>query len=71
MTTPPAQPADISALPRLADPTPAPSHAPHLDQLTATYTQALIDVRSRLPKELRVPKVSYSLCSVVLGKRES
>ncbi|ORY62708.1 nucleoside phosphorylase domain-containing protein [Leucosporidium creatinivorum] len=70
MSSPPSQPADLNALPRLADPIPSPSHLPHLDELTASYTQALIDVRSRLPKELRVPKVGIVCGSGLQGLAE-
>jgi hypothetical protein len=67
MTSPPPIVADINALPRVPDPVPSPTHAPHLDELTTTYTQALIDIRSLLPKELRTPKVGIVCGSGLQG----
>ncbi|BGP41119.1 Purine nucleoside phosphorylase [Rhodotorula kratochvilovae] len=62
--------ADLSALPRLADPVPSPSHAPQLDSLTDEYTQALVDIRTRLPKDLRTPKVALVCGSGLQGLAE-
>ncbi|GAA6024137.1 hypothetical protein JCM10207_001595 [Rhodosporidiobolus poonsookiae] len=71
MTPPPAPiHADLSALPRLPDPVPSPHHAPALDELTAQFTQALVDIRSRLPKELRTPKVAIVCGSGLQGLAE-
>ncbi|GAA5825202.1 hypothetical protein JCM11251_006141 [Rhodosporidiobolus azoricus] len=62
--------ADLSAIPRLPDPVPSPSHAPAFDALTAKFTQAVIDIRSKLPKELRTPKVSIVCGSGLQGLGE-
>lgn len=64
------QAVDVTALPRVADPLPSPTHAPSLDALTTTYQQALIDIRSRLPKELRTPKVGIVCGSGLQGLAE-
>ncbi|SCV73550.1 BQ2448_7476 [Microbotryum intermedium] len=66
----PPQLADLNALPRLADPVPSPHHAVELDHLTVEYTQALIDIRSRLPKELRTPQVGIVCGSGLQGLAE-
>ncbi|GAA5871031.1 hypothetical protein JCM1840_007574 [Sporobolomyces johnsonii] len=62
--------ADLAALPHLPDPVPSPSHAPQLDALTAQFTQALIDIRQRLPKALRTPKVAIVCGSGLQGLAE-
>lgn len=43
----------------------------HHTELTATFTQALIDIRSRLPKELRTPKVRSSSGRASTARRHS
>ncbi|GAA5912391.1 hypothetical protein JCM5296_001716 [Sporobolomyces johnsonii] len=62
--------ADLAALNHLPDPVPSPSHAPQLDALTAQFTQALIDIRQRLPKALRTPKVAIVCGSGLQGLAE-
>jgi purine-nucleoside phosphorylase len=59
--------ADLAALPRIADPVPSPSNEPVLDELTAQFTQALYDIRSRLPEELKNPKVGIVCGSGLQG----
>ncbi|GAA6055597.1 hypothetical protein JCM3770_006718 [Rhodotorula araucariae] len=61
---------DLSALPRVPDPAPSPSHAVRLDGLTDEYAEALVDIRSRLPKELRTPKVALVCGSGLQGLAE-
>ncbi|GAA5961647.1 hypothetical protein JCM21900_004627, partial [Sporobolomyces salmonicolor] len=62
--------ADLAALPHIPDPVPSPSHAPQLDALSAQFTQALIDIRQRLPKSLRTPKVAIVCGSGLQGLAE-
>ncbi|GAA5999711.1 purine-nucleoside phosphorylase [Rhodotorula paludigena] len=61
---------DLSALPRLPDPLPSPGHHPDLHDLTAQFTQSLIDIRQRLPKDLRTPKVAIVCGSGLQGLAE-
>lgn len=70
--TPPKLPilADLAALPRVADPVPSPSNSPSLDELTSHFTIALSDIRSRLPQELREPKVGIVCGSGLQGLAE-
>ncbi|GAA5905974.1 purine-nucleoside phosphorylase [Sporobolomyces salmoneus] len=62
--------ADLSALPRIPDPVPSPSNEPSLDDLTLQFTQALSDIRSKLPKELQNPKVGIVCGSGLQGLAE-
>ncbi|GAA5986090.1 hypothetical protein JCM5350_004428 [Sporobolomyces pararoseus] len=59
--------ADLSALPRVPDPVPSPSNEPELDELTTQFTQALLDIRSKLPLELQHPKVGIVCGSGLQG----
>ncbi|GAA5949129.1 hypothetical protein JCM3765_004020 [Sporobolomyces pararoseus] len=59
--------ADLSALPRVPDPVPSPSNEPELDELTTHFTQALLDIRSKLPQELQHPKVGIVCGSGLQG----
>jgi len=62
--------ADLAALPRVPDPVPSPSNSPSLDELTSQFTIALSDIRSRLPQELRNPKVGIVCGSGLQGLAE-
>ncbi|GAA6043572.1 hypothetical protein JCM8097_005259 [Rhodosporidiobolus ruineniae] len=62
--------ADLSAIPRVPDPLPSPSHPVNLDQIDLQFTQAVIDIRSRLPKELRTPRVAIVCGSGLQGLGE-
>ncbi|GAA5848804.1 hypothetical protein JCM8547_006350 [Rhodosporidiobolus lusitaniae] len=70
MTPPVPVHADLSALPRVADPLPSPAHPVALDSLTQPFIQAVYDIRSRLPKELRTPKVAIVCGSGLQGLAE-
>ncbi|GAA5872237.1 hypothetical protein JCM16303_001025 [Sporobolomyces ruberrimus] len=59
--------ADLAALPRVPDPVPSPSNEPALDELTAQFTQALYDIRSKLPEELKTPRVAIVCGSGLQG----
>ncbi|GAA5994024.1 hypothetical protein JCM11641_000049 [Rhodosporidiobolus odoratus] len=63
MSAPIAIHPDLSALPRFPDP-------PSLDLLSSPFTQALIDIRSRLPKPLRTPRVAIVCGSGLQGLAE-
>ncbi|KAM0791692.1 hypothetical protein ACM66B_003965 [Microbotryomycetes sp. NB124-2] len=57
----------VDALPRISDPVPAPEHSVEVDELTGTFAQALLDIRSRLPDELRHPQVGIVCGSGLQG----
>jgi purine-nucleoside phosphorylase len=59
--------ADLAALPRVPDPVPSPSNEPSADELAVQFTQALLDIRAKLPKELQYPKVGIVCGSGLQG----
>ncbi|KAK4054963.1 Purine nucleoside phosphorylase [Microbotryomycetes sp. JL221] len=62
--------ASIDALPRIPDRVPDAAHSVELDKLTATFTQALLDIRSQLPDGLRSPQVGIVCGSGLQGLAE-
>jgi purine-nucleoside phosphorylase len=68
MTTPQAP--DLPSLLHIPSPLPSPSAHPSLAGLPLSHTQALISIRSRLPKELRSPRLGIVCGSGLQGLAE-
>lgn len=49
---------DITSLPNLPDPLPLSSHKPSLTALPQSYLDAIISIRTKLPKNLRTPSIA-------------